>query len=302
MVLYPNAKINLGLNIINKRSDGFHNLETLFLPVPLCDILEVVRCDEPFGGRSESHSAGGSYGLVAGMGCGDDVAGKGCGDESGKNFGDAVGTRGVGDGAQIFLYGNKVEGDPADNLCMRAYRLMKDRFGIEPVEIHLYKKIPTGAGLGGGSSDAAFTLIALNQLFQLGLSDDDLAGFAAMLGSDCPFFIYNTPMMARGRGEILSRHNISLEGYHIELVHPEVFVSTKEAYAGVTPHEPEVWLQDALSHPIEEWRGLIVNDFEESIFKKYPALARAKQALYDHGAVYASMSGSGSSLYGIFRD
>lgn len=248
MVLYPNAKINIGLNILNKRSDGFHNLETLFVPAPLCDILEVVYCDS----------------------------------------------------VQMHLYGMSVEGDPMDNLCMRAYRLLKERFDIPPVAIHLYKKIPTGAGLGGGSADASFTLIALNELFNLSLGRDDLAGFAAALGSDCPFFIYNTPMLARGRGEILSKYDISLENYQIELVHPSVFISTKEAYAGVRPHIPAIGLQEALSHPIEEWKHLIVNDFEESIFKKYPVLAQEKQRLYDRGAVYAAMSGSGSSLFGLF--
>lgn len=249
MIFFPNAKINLGLNIIEKRSDGFHNIETLFIPFQLCDILEVVVAKE----------------------------------------------------LSINLYGMPLDSDPMNNLCVKAYNLIKSRYDIPPVGIHLYKKIPVGAGLGGGSSDAANTLIALNKLFSLNISDDNLAGYAGMLGSDCPFFIYNTPMIARGRGEMLSRYDISLDDYRIEMVAPPVFVSTKEAYSEVRPHRWDMQLQDVLALPVEQWKELLVNDFEENIFRKYPLLAKEKTALYERGAVYASMSGSGSSLFGLFR-
>lgn len=249
MILFPNAKVNLGLNVVAKRSDGYHDIETLFVPcTQLFDILEVVEQKE----------------------------------------------------SSLHLYGIPVVGDVEDNLCMKAYRLLQEKHSIPAVGIQLYKKIPMGAGLGGGSSDAANTLIAINKLFSLDLSDDTLAEYAAQLGSDCPFFIYNVPMFATGRGEILRQYDISLSQYRIEIVSPSVFVSTKEAYQGLTPHKPEVPLLEALSRPIEEWKDVVVNDFEESIFKKYPILAKEKEALYERGALYASMSGSGSSLFGIF--
>lgn len=248
MLFHPNAKINLGLNVIARRTDGYHDIETVFVPVmDLCDILEV-------------------------------------------NYADSF---------SVKIYNADFE----DTLCTRAWELMRERCGVPPVSISLYKNIPTGAGLGGGSADAACTLQALNLLFKLGLSQEKLAALAAELGSDCPFFIYNRPMFARGRGEILSPFSLThavLDGHRIKVVPQSVFVSTREAYAGVTPHRPSTLLEDVLKRPIEEWKDLLVNDFEESVFKQHPSLAEAKRRLYAEGAIYASMSGSGSALYGIF--
>ncbi len=250
MIFFPNAKINLGLDIIEKRPDGFHNIETLFVPHTECyDILEVLYAEK----------------------------------------------------FSIHLYGIPLEGDPMDNLCVKAFRLMEKIYDIPPVSIRLYKKIPVGAGLGGGSSDAAGTLILLNRMYSLGLSNEVLAGHAASLGSDCPFFIYNRPMYATGRGEMLSPVELALDDYRIELVTPDIFISTKEAYSGVTPRRPAVPISEIIKKPVEEWRGILKNDFEESLFLRYPSLAAEKEALYARGAVYASMSGSGSSLYGLFK-
>ena len=250
MIFFPNAKINLGLNIIEKRPDGFHNIETLFVPCSeYCDILEVLYAEK----------------------------------------------------FSMHLYGIALDGDPMDNLCVKAYRLLADIYDLPPVAIHLYKKIPVGAGLGGGSSDAAGTLILLNKMCSLELTDEVLAAHAASLGSDCPFFIYNRPIYATGRGEILSPVEILPDDYRIELVNPDIFISTKEAYAGVTPRKPEISISEIIKRPVEEWWGLLKNDFEESLFLKYPSLAAEKEALYARGAVYASMSGSGSALYGLFK-
>ena len=246
MILYPNAKINLGLHVVRKRSDGYHDIETLFYPVTdLCDVLEIVHAD-----RFEMH-----------------------------------------------VYNAEVAGE---NLCEKAWRLLARHCDIPPVAIHLYKKIPMGAGLGGGSADAAFTLVGLNQLFELGLPQEELAGLAAQLGSDCAFFVYNRPMLARGRGEILSPVDFSLGGHPVRIFPQPVFVSTKEAYAGITPREPERSIESVLKLPVERWDGLLVNDFETTVFAKHPELQVAKQALYDDGALYAAMSGSGSALFAIY--
>jgi len=245
MLLYPNAKINLGLNVIRKRSDGYHDIETLFYPVMDCrDILEIVPADS----------------------------------------------------FRMRVYNVPIEGE---NLCEKAWKLMHAQFGIPPVEIGLYKQIPMGAGLGGGSSDAAFTLAGLSKLFGLDLPKEVLVALAAQLGSDCAFFIYNEPMLARGRGEILSPFDFSLEGRRVRLYPQPVFVSTREAYAGITPHAPQHRIESVLKRPIEEWKGLLVNDFEETVFARHPELAAAKLALYEAGAVYAAMSGSGSALFAI---
>ncbi|MBR1949680.1 MAG: 4-(cytidine 5'-diphospho)-2-C-methyl-D-erythritol kinase [Bacteroidales bacterium] len=259
MILYPNAKINLGLSVLQKREDGFHNLETLFYPVNVHDVLEIVE---------------------------------------GKEL-------------RMCQYGIEYPGDPMDNLCIKAYRALAADFDIPPVEIHLFKKVPVGAGLGGGSSDAAFTLRALNEMFSLELSDEKLAAYAATLGSDCPFFVYNRPMLGTGRGEILEPVEVpALEGYEIKLVYPPYFVSTAAAYGGIIPRSrwPEMgWeadsrsVMDILSQPVETWKNSLVNDFEKTVFAKIPELAAYKEELYAQGAVYASMSGSGSAFFGIFR-
>jgi len=248
MLFFPNAKINLGLNVTERRSDGFHNIETLFVPVyHLCDVLEVL--------ESESF--------------------------------------------EMQLMGTPFDGKPEDNICVKAYNLLAGRYKLPPVKIILFKNISVGAGLGGGSADGAFTLTALNTLFKLGLSPEELASFAAELGSDCPFFIYNRPMMAKGKGEILSPFE-GLPEFKIKVVPQKIFVSTARAYAGIQPKTPGIHIEDIVKRPIEEWKGLLVNDFETTIFKLHPELAEAKQKLYDEGAVYASMTGSGSSLYAIY--
>lgn len=248
MLLYPNAKINLGLRVVRKRPDGYHDIETLFYPVPdLCDVLELVHSD--------------------------------C--------------------FRMRVYNAEISGE---NLCEKAWRLLSERYGIPPVEIHLYKKIPMGAGLGGGSSDAAFTLTGLNQLFGLGIPQEELAALAAGLGSDCAFFIYDKPMLARGRGEILTPFPLSLDGYTVKVFPQPEFVSTKEAYSGIVPCVPEQSVESVLKQPIGTWKGLLVNDFEETVFAAHPRLSAALQALYDGGAVYAAMSGSGSALFAIYQD
>lgn len=249
MICYPNPKLNVGLDILRRREDGYHDIDTLMVPYEgMHDVLEIVPSE-----RLEMH-----------------------------------------------LYGIPVEGDAMDNLCVKAFRMLEADFGIAPVEIHLWKGIPSGAGLGGGSADCAWTLRLLNGLFGLGLSDAVLAGYAARLGSDCAFFIYNRPMLCRGRGEILSPSPVSLEDYRIEVEVPPVHVSTREAYSGVVPKVPEIPLEEALRLPVPRWRGLVVNRFEESVFPQHPEIAAAKQRMYSRGALYASMSGSGSSVFGIF--
>lgn len=262
IVSYPNAKINLGLRIIEKRPDGFHNLETLFVPVfNFTDILEVV--------ESNSLSIN-NYGLP------------------------------------YSLPDNNMEKD----LCIKAYRLLQKDFDIPPVAIHLYKKIPVGAGLGGGSSDAAFTLKSLNSLFNLGLDGEALAGYAARLGSDCPFFIYNRPSFGEGKGEILSDFSApwinELIGdspkYRIELICSDIAVSTAEAYSKIIPSgESGKGLRKLLEEPVSSWRGKVLNDFEEGVFSGHPSLRMIKEQLYSDGAVFALMSGSGSAVYGIFE-
>lgn len=259
MILYPNAKINIGLNVIEKRVDGFHNLETLFYPVEAYDILEIVESDT----------------------------------------------------LKMFQYGIDYPGEVMDNLCVRAYNLLKGEYNIPPVEIHLYKRIPVGAGLGGGSSDAAFTLKGLNDLFNLSIPDKKLWEYASMLGSDCPFFIYNKPMLGTGRGEILSEVEITdLSDYRIELVYPPYFVSTADAYRGIVPRNvrelngekfKEQSLVEMLKEPVESWKDNVTNDFEITVFNKIPELAKYKEDLYKRGAVYASMSGSGSAMFGVFK-
>lgn len=274
MILTPNAKINIGLDVVRKRADGYHDIETLFVPAPgLRDVLEVVKASE------------------AGMTC----------------------------------YGLTCDVPMEKNLCFKAFRLMRKYYGIGDVKIFLYKNIPMGAGLGGGSSDAAFTLIALNEVFALGLSQQRLAEIAAELGSDCPFFIYNRPMFATGRGEKLEPYELDLSRYRIEIVTPGLHISTPEAYAGVdaikgldvstsldmttqtspgmttrTSHGVTQGLKYRLAAGITDWRENVVNDFEAYAFEKYPILRDIKNDLYDRGAVYASMTGSGSAVYGIF--
>ncbi len=197
--------------------------------------------------------------------------------------------------------GSVIPGKDEDNLCVKAYQLLQKQFNLEPVKIHLHKVLPTGAGLGGGSSDGAFTLRLLNSVFDLKLSTIQLKEHAALLGSDCAFFVEDKPMLGSGRGEELTELQLSLKGYYLVLVKPDIHVSTAEAYAGVKPHQPDQTISEILTYPITEWKNFLANDFEKSVFKKYPSIEVIRKELYSHGAIYASMSGSGSSVYGIFQ-
>ena len=251
MITFPNAKINLGLNIVERRPDGYHNIETVFYPIPLTDVLEIVPARD----------------------------------------GETT----------LRCYGNPVDCPVEKNLVMKACRLMQERYDIQPVEIHLYKHIPDGAGLGGGSSDAAHTLVMLNKMFELGISDADLAAMAATLGADCAFFVYNRPMMATGIGDVLSPLEVDLKGRTLLLVKPPVGVDTRTAYSRVAPAKPVADLAQTIAQPVESWDGLLVNDFEPSVFAALPQLWLIKAQLMDAGAQYAAMSGSGSTVFGIFN-
>lgn len=256
MIVYPNAKINIGLNVLERRPDGYHNLETVFYPINLQDAIEI------------------------------------------KNIEGAVPECGY----QLKVSGTILDGTPEDNLVVKAYKLLKKEFGLPPVSIFVYKHIPTGAGLGGGSSDAAFTIKMLNERFGLGLDVKQMEAYSAELGADCAFFIENKPVFATGIGNVFHDLSLSLSGKSLVLVKPDIFVSTRDAYAAVAPHRPEASLPELLSKPLETWKDTVVNDFEASVFPKYPEIAAIKDKLYDMGAVYASMSGSGSSVYGIFDE
>lgn len=248
MVVFPNAKINLGLNVVARRADGYHDIETVFYPVALCDALEVVPSD-------------------------------------------ALALR---------TYGTPVAGACDDNLVVRAFRLLQRDFDLPNATIALLKKIPMGAGLGGGSSDAAFMLKLLNAQFGLGLTDDRLERYAAQLGADCAFFVRNKPVFAEGIGDRFSDIALPLAGWHIWLVKPDVHVATAEAYAHIACKRWAVPLREALQRPVTEWCNGVFNDFEANVFARHPVLADIKQRLYDSGAAYAAMSGSGSTIYGLF--
>jgi 4-diphosphocytidyl-2-C-methyl-D-erythritol kinase len=249
MVVFPNAKINLGLYITEKRKDGFHNLESCFYPVPCIDALEILPS---------------------------------------ATF-------------KFTFSGIDIPGKPEDNLCTKIYQILKNEFKLPEVNIHLHKNIPIGAGLGGGSSDAAFTIKLLNSLFELRLNEDQMEYYMRPLGSDCAFFIRNKPVLAHGKGDEFENININLSGKYVLLVYPEIHIATKEAYSGIEPGKPQHSIKNILSGNIHSWKDLLRNDFEKSIFNKYPTLAALKKDLYDQGAIYASMSGSGSCLYGIFE-
>lgn len=248
MVTFPNAKINLGLLITEKRPDGYHNLQSCFYPVGWSDALELLPASE---------TAFSSTGLP-------------------------------------------IPGEPMQNLCVKAYEQLRRDFDIPPVHIHLQKNVPIGAGLGGGSADAAFTLRLLNDRFTLGLSTEQLENYARTLGSDCAFFIQNRPVYCIEKGDVFQEIDLSLSGYYIVLVYPNLAISTAEAYARIRPQQPERSLAEWLAQPLSNWRDTVRNDFEASLFPAYPLLASVKEQLYEAGAVYASMSGSGSTLYGIF--
>ena len=302
MITTPNVKINLGLNILRKREDGFHDLETLFVPYfGISDTLEIIVGDD-YGRTSASLFAKYDPAVAPRQGS---VHPEGVfGVEMQDNVAPKL-AQGMSEDGKLMITIAREEGvdwDPMKDLTAKAYQILAADFDLPPVKIFLEKTSPVGAGLGGGSADAAFALKMLNELCSLGLSEDALASYAAKLGSDCAFFIYNRPMIGEGRGEILSEYPVSLEGYDVQVVTPAgIAVSTKDAYGGIRPHLPEVSLRDALSRPVEQWDGVLVNDFEETVFAKFPELAAIKRSLYDSGAVYASMSGSGSALFAIYR-
>lgn len=253
MICFPNAKINLGLNIVSKRQDGYHNLETVFYPIAVKDALEIIVREE----------------------------------QTEDTFIEA---------------GIPVDASPDNNLVMRALKLMRQYYTFPSVEVHLLKKIPFGAGIGGGSADASFMLKLLNTTFNLNVTDKELVSLAVKLGADCPFFIYNRPMFASGIGEVLEDIDLSLKGYYFVLVKPDIHIPTKDAFAEIRPIQPQISLKDIITRPISEWKDCVINDFEKSIFPKYPLIKEIKDVLYNNGAVYASMSGSGSSVFGIFKD
>ena len=301
MITNPNVKINLGLNVLRKREDGFHDLETLFVPYfGISDRLEIIvgddysrtsaelfaKYDSPVAPRQGSVKSEGVFGV-----------------ETPECDAPKL-VQGISEDGKLMITIARAEGvdwDPLKDLTAKAYFILAEEFNLPPVKIFLEKTSPVGAGLGGGSADAAFALKMLNELCGLELSEEALAGYAARLGSDCAFFIYNRPMIGEGRGEVLTEYEINLDDYDLQVITPAgIAVSTKDAYSGIRPHLPEVPLRDALTKPVEQWDGVLVNDFEETVFAKFPELAAIKRSLYDSGAVYASMSGSGSALFAIY--
>ena len=257
MITFPIAKINLGLNVVEKRPDGYHNLQTVFYPVRIQDALEVFEMDADFPSPVD---------------------------------------------CDLKVTNIHIEGDEQRNLVVRAYQLLKQDFPTLPrAHVHLYKGIPTQAGMGGGSSDCGFMITLLNDAFQLGLSTQQMIDYAARLGADCPFFISSRPAYAEGIGERLQPIALDLSGWHIAVVRPAIPVPTKEAFSLITPHYPEKNCRDIVMQPVETWRDELVNDFEKSVFALHPEIGIIKEQLYEMGAVYAAMSGSGSSVFGLFR-
>lgn len=255
MIAFPNAKINLGLNVVNRRADGYHDIETVMLPIGWCDILEITRASQNPDGFPALHTSG-----------------------------------------------HAVDCEPEKNLVVKALRAMERHTGRTlGVETYLHKNIPDGAGLGGGSADAAFMLRLLNSEFNLEMKPDELERIAETIGSDCPFFIRNTPALATCRGEVLTPIETPLKGWHVVVVKPQVKISTAQAYGAISPKRPAVPLAHAIARPVDEWRHTVVNDFEAVAFSFHPWLADLKQRFYAAGAEYASMSGSGSAFYGLFK-
>ena len=278
MIAYPNVKLNVGLQVLRRREDGYHDLDTLFIPYTgFHDTLEIITGDDY--SRTSAHLQ--------------------------ETYSPEQLAQGITPDGKLMVTLARKEGvdwDPLKDLTTKAYGLLAEQYKLPPMKIYLEKTSPVGAGLGGGSADAAFALRMIAELAGLTLSDAELAALAARLGSDCAFFIYNRPMLGSGRGEILEPFDIDLSGYRIEVTVPEdIAVSTADAYRGIVPQTPAVPLREVLARPVEEWKGLLVNDFESTVFAKHPRLAEIKQSLYDGGAVYASMSGSGSALFAIYR-
>ena len=250
MVSFPNCKINLGLNIVNKRDEGYHDIETVFFPIQLKDVFEIIE-KEKF---------------------------------------------------EFSTSGFSIEGEPEKNLCIKAYNLLKNDFPQLPaIQMHLHKAIPMGAGLGGGSADGAFALKLLNKKFELSLSEKQLINYSLQLGSDCPFFILNKPCFATGRGEILEQTEMDLSEYKFLIVHPPIHISTAWAFTSIKAMRPIKSIKKIIQQPISTWKAELINDFEKPVFEKYPEIKNIKDKLYNAGAIYASMSGSGSAGYGIFK-
>lgn len=253
MIVFPNCKINLGLHILGKRPDGFHDLETVFYPVALNDALEVVQ-------NKESHNI------------------------------------------QFQITGLTIDGNPEDNICQKAYYLLKKDFPDLPaIRIHLHKAIPLGAGLGGGSADGAFTLLLLNKKFSLGLTEMQLIEYALRLGSDCPFFIKNKPCFATSRGEVMHEVPLDLASFKIMIINPKIHINTGWAFSRITPGRSSFPIREVMNTPVNNWQNRLTNDFELPVFEAFPEIKSIKEQLYNMGAVYASMSGSGSTVYGLFN-
>lgn len=250
MITFANAKINIGLQVLHRRDDGYHELETVFYPLKIFDVLEVVEAPE----------------------------------------------------TRLIPSGLPIPGNGQDNLCLKAYYLLQREYDLPPVQIYLHKTIPIGAGLGGGSADAAFLLKLVNEKFNLGLSESELMRYALQLGADCSFFIHNKPVLATGIGDVFKDITVDLSPYRLIVIKPTIHVSTKEAYSAVTPDSRGRQLAAAIALPVEEWRDAIVNDFEAGIFSKHPQIKALKTLLYEQGAIFAAMSGSGSSVYGLFKE
>lgn len=255
MIVFPNSKINLGLRILRKRNDGYHDLETFFYPIPLTDTLEITRHNVYL-----------------------------------KTF-----------AIPFSKSGFVIDGDPSDNLCIKAYKMLRKDFPqISNIQMHLHKAVPAGAGLGGGSADAAFTLMLLNKEFKLGLSREQLTAYALKLGSDCPFFIINKPCYATGRGEMLEPIKLDLSSFKILVVNPRIHINTGRAFLHIRPTVPEVSIKEIITRPVERWKDELVNDFEKWVFDEYKEIVDIKDRMYVAGASFASMSGSGSTIYGLF--
>jgi 4-diphosphocytidyl-2-C-methyl-D-erythritol kinase len=251
MIVFPHCKINIGLKVLEKRPDGFHDISSVFYPVQLTDILEIIIADD---GKFE-----------------------------------------------FSLSGQDLEGHVEENLCVKAFRLLENINKISPVKIHLHKRIPAGAGLGGGSSNAAYTLKVINELFNLELNNARLKEFALELGSDCPFFIEDLPKMVSGRGEIFTDIILPLEGHQLVLVYPKIKISTGDAYNNLDRYNWVQTIDQIISTPVSEWKHVLKNDFEQYVFKTFPIIGEIKSMLYENGALYASLTGSGSAVYGIFE-
>lgn len=250
MISFPNCKVNLGLNIISKRADGYHDLETLFYPIAIKDVLEIIEANK----------------------------------------------------TELTISGNEIDVPDEENICIKAYQLLKKKFpALPPVKTHLHKAIPSGAGLGGGSADGSFMLKLLTEKFKLSLSTKELIDFSLELGSDCPFFILNKPCVATGRGEILEEINLDLSAYKILIVNPGIHINTAWAFTQLSPDSATKSIREIIKQPIETWKAELKNDFETPVFNKYPEIKLIKETLYKDGAVYAAMTGSGSTAFGLFQ-